>query len=283
MIRRFRLAAMVTLLATPAFAVVGGQDASDPSGARRYTVGVMTTYGEICSGIVVSPKLVLTAAHCLVRGKALYVMALDPSFNPRQFKARKSWRNPRFAPGVVPLKQRGSDIGMIELASPLPPDMQPIAIAASAAEISGASELHIAGFGVSRYGDRSTAGQLREARLTPIGLARSGVVNLYASESGALGESRVSACLGDSGGPVVVGGASPVLVGVISWVGAQAGGRNCEGITVAAPTVLDEAGAGTSLARFRQPRHAARRSPPPPQRLAAPDPMAPRGIDWSSR
>jgi secreted trypsin-like serine protease len=230
------------LMAAPSYAIVGGMDSADPNGPRTYTVGIMTRKGEICSGVVIAPDQILTAAHCLTQSPAAYVIALDTDFSPRLFKAARSWRNPKFRIGVMPLKQKGADIGVITLAESLPADMRPIAIADDTSALSKARRLLISGFGVTAPNDRDSAGRLRETDLKPIGLARTGTVSLFASASGEFGESERSACLGDSGGPVVVETtwSAPVLVGVISWVGGQERGKACRGVTVATPTLMSD-------------------------------------------
>lgn len=248
---RFRFGLLpLLLLTTPAQAIVGGTDSADPNGPRSYTVGIMTRKGEICSGVVIAPNQILTAAHCLSQAPADYIMALDQDFRPRLFMAAKSWRNPKFRIGVRPLKQKGADIGIITLVSPLPSDMRPIAIADDTSALTSARRLVIAGFGVASPTDRSSAGKLRETDLLPIGLARTGTVSLFASSTGAFGESERSACLGDSGGPVVVEKlwSAPVLVGVISWVGGQEHGKTCQGVTVATPTLMSDGSAQQELA-----------------------------------
>jgi hypothetical protein len=239
----------ISLLASPAFAIVGGTDVTGARGARQYTVGIVTKKGEICSGAVIAQDIILTAAHCLVRGGVKAVVALDENLKPRAFAVAKTWRNPKFIPNARPLKQTSADLGVLLLAAPLPSDMIPVDIAPDLKVLSGADSLSIAGFGVSRYGAPDTAFVLREATLKPIGLGRVGAVSLLASADGSMGASASSACLGDSGGPVVVrSGFSPVLVGIISWVGGQRGTQTCQSVTVAAPTVLENASARRTLA-----------------------------------
>lgn len=275
------LAGALLVASAPAHAIIGGSDASNPDGTRSYTVGIMTRAGEICSGVVIAQDQVLTAAHCLARAPAEYIVALDTNFRPRQFKAGRSWRNPRFRIGVRPLRQRGADVGIITLTQPLPADMRPITIAADPSAIAAARSFTIAGFGVSEPGNRDSAGRLRETSLTPIGLARTGTISLFASASGDFGRSERSACLGDSGGPVVVEAmwSAPVLVGVISWVGGQEAGETCAGVTVATPTLLSDGEARSQLAnaaRRGQPTSAppgrATALPPPPARIRIPGP-----------
>jgi secreted trypsin-like serine protease len=240
---------LALVLPTTAHAIVGGTEASDPDGVRSYTVGVINSNGEICSGAVVGPQLVLTAAHCLLRGKATSVIALDPQFRPRSFKAARTWRNPRFRAGVRPTRQTGIDLGLVSLATPLPADMRPLRVADRPDILADLPAVRIAGFGVSRYGVSATAGQLREARLRTLGVARLGAPAIVASAGSDPGSSRASACLGDSGGPMVVDTASgPVLVGIVSWVGDQTAASRCGGITVAAPILLDRPELSAELA-----------------------------------
>jgi hypothetical protein len=141
---------------------------------------------------------------------------------------------------VRPTRQTGVDIGLVSLAEPLPDDMRPLRVADRVDILANLPAVRIAGFGVSRYGASATAGQLRETRLRTLGIARLGAPAIVASASGGTGASASSACLGDSGGPMVVETASgPVLVGIVSWVGDQTQSSRCNGITVAAPVLLD--------------------------------------------
>ncbi len=269
------LALSASVLPGPASAIVGGSAATDPDGPRSYTVGIMNAKGEICSGVVVSPTLVMTAAHCLVRGKALYVMALDPQFRPREFPAEQSWRNPQFRMSVSLLPRNGSDIGIVRLKAPLPPDMRPIRIAGSLDMLAERRALTIAGFGVSRFGDRTSAGQLRKATLRVIGHDPS---TMLLSERGEIGRSDVSACVGDSGGPIVAEGEDPVLVGIVSWVVDLGEGALCRGITAATPMPLREAHTRATLVRLGGAQASRARAMPPPW-AAPPRSVVPVGPD----
>lgn len=93
---------------------------------------------------------------------------------------------------------------------------------------------------MSRLRETVQAGRLRETDLRPLRLARTCTVSLFAMESGALGESERSACLGDSGGPVVVETmwSAPVLVGVISWVGGQELANSAAAMRAATPQIV---------------------------------------------
>ncbi len=276
---RIALAALSLALAFlpgPASAIVGGSPVSDADGPRGYTVGIMNAKGEICTGVVVSPVLVMTAAHCLVRGKALYVMALDPEFRPREFPAAQSWRNPQFRMSVSLLPRNGSDIGIVRLKAPLPPDMRPIRIASSLDMLDQRRALTIAGFGVSRFGDRTSAGQLRKATLRLIGHDAS---TMLLSERGEIGRSDVSACVGDSGGPIVADGDEPVLVGIVSWVVDLGEGALCRGITAATPMPLREAHTRATLVRLGGAQASRTRAVPPPWAAAPPRAPAPAGRD----
>src|SRR5690349_22040598 len=72
------------LLALPAAAIKGGHPSLDPSGLRRHVVQIKGPGGTQCTGTIVGPRLVLTAAHCFLAGRGDYtIRALDPQFRFR--------------------------------------------------------------------------------------------------------------------------------------------------------------------------------------------------------
>ena len=82
------LAALVAL-ASPAHAVMLGTTTRDPDGTRGSVVRVENSMGELCSGALIAPDLVLTAAHCLTDRAAYRVVGVDRAFRPRQVRRRR--------------------------------------------------------------------------------------------------------------------------------------------------------------------------------------------------
>ena len=65
----FRLAGsalLAVVASSPALAIMRGEVARDPNGLRQSVVRVESSTGELCSGALIAPDLVLTAAHSVV-------------------------------------------------------------------------------------------------------------------------------------------------------------------------------------------------------------------------
>jgi len=244
------LTAALGLPAAPAHAIVGGEDASSSTNARRYTVIVQSQKGELCSGAVIARDLVLTAAHCVGQKTKYRVISFDKNFVPTVIGVTSAARNPAFKLKGRPDKQTGLDIAILELSEPLGGDIKPLAISSDLSLLAPSSEVTVSGFGLSRFGDRATAGKLRFAHLRVAGIANIGVPSLALTADGTPDGRGRSACLGDSGGPIVVENYfQNVLVGLVSLADAERGKVPCAGVTFATPVALPEEVSTRMLAR----------------------------------
>jgi secreted trypsin-like serine protease len=273
---RAALAAALCLAASPGFAVVGGDVVRGSDQAWRWTVKIESNKGELCSGVVIQPRLVLTAAHCVLGGGRFSVTYLDDQLRRRSIRAANVVAHESFLPGRTPSTQPGVDLAMIRLAEPLPATIQPVTMGGS---LGAGERVSIAGFGLGQEGRRQSARTLRQSGLTSAGSYTSGNNVMVAVDSQNLGQAPgAGACKGDSGGPIMRGGSgSAELVGIVSWSSGPASQRIrsvCGGFTAITP-VADHAFwiSRTANALASMPEEAARterrrgareeRAPPP--------------------
>ena len=231
------LSFVAALIAQPAAAVVGGVDARDAYGSRTWTVRVETSRGELCSGAVIAPEIVLTAAHCLMGGGSVSVVSLDPRFRPRRQMVVAVLPHPTFLPGTTPRTQPGTDLALLRLAQPLPRDIEPLTLGGGLWQ---GETVTMAGFGLSAEDNKRTARRLRETQLVNAGNYTTQNTVKVAVDVEARGETPgAGACRGDSGGPVLRGSTrSRDLVGIVSWSSGPLNTRArriCGGFTAITP------------------------------------------------
>lgn len=193
--------------------IIGGRnDTGDPA-----VVALLTSTGSLCTSTLISPTVLLTAAHCvhpsLVGGGARFAAALDPVVRRggRQAPVRQvNWHagfNPRnpFA---------GNDIAVAILASPLP-GVAPIPINRSALGqgIVGQAA-RLVGYG-NNDGFAGTGAGTKRQVTTRIAGVQGGLVQI--------GTTNAGVCQGDSGGPAFLNrGGGEQVIGVTSF-----GQRGC--------------------------------------------------------
>ena len=237
MLRYLAPAACCLTLCYPAAAMVGGAPAVDTA-VYRSEVMIISGRGNLCTGIVLKPDLVLTAAHCIEPGLSYKLYELDAQRKPVFHDLAKTVVHPQFSKATFDANRATADIALLKAAAPLPAKYIAATLAPPRARVAAGEPFAIVGFGVTAQRDNRTAAVLRRADLVATG--KPGNLQLRLFDPAAKGEtSGLGACTGDSGGPVYEErNAQQLVYGVISWSTGPKLGDGCGGLTGVTPLEL---------------------------------------------
>jgi secreted trypsin-like serine protease len=195
--------------------IVGGEDADIKDYPWQVALDID---GELCGGVIIAQKWVLTAAHCF------------DSDDPRKVRVKAGATNYRIGGVWTPVdrivldkfdaRTKEDDLALVKLRTR--PAGRSIPLAKPDLELAPCELLEVTGWGRTKAGKRGASQKLQKATVPYVDTATCNEPQSYNSRVRpsmmCAGFHEIDACQGDSGGPLVYKGPDgPVLVGIVSW------------------------------------------------------------------
>lgn len=198
----------------PSHSVVFGEEVLDAATEYPWVASIWIDLDEyswetprrVCSGSLIAPDIVLTAAHCVLDRGLYYVQVGSDTMNAKGelIEVSAVWKHPRYSD-----RKFVNDIGLLKLSQPSTVTPMPFALAKHQKMVDKVKTYRILGWGINQNDEDPT--YLRTAVITNQNkVASSRYKGLFNSKTMIaagkyIASERVYAggCSGDSGGPIM--------------------------------------------------------------------------------
>ncbi|WNV09570.1 S1 family peptidase [Tardiphaga sp. 709] len=219
-----------------AHCLVGGAPVRDDE-IGRAVITIVGSRGNFCSGALIAPTLVLSAAHCVTPGASYKIVLYDSQRQPQLLAVKRVADHPGFNAEGIKAHRASADLALLQLAEPLP-SKTTLPLGVPTEPFAAGQNYLVAGIGVAARGDGKSGGTVRAAQLTST--SHPGKLQIRLVDP-ATDNTRdgLGACTGDSGGPVLQQqGGRIVVIGVVSWSTGAKNVAGCGGLTGVTPLTL---------------------------------------------
>ena len=208
----------------PALAVVG-PDHPDKAYAAHVVMVLQRGVNRagFCTGVVLTPRAVLTAAHCVTDAKNMAVHYREDSGSPVMVEVEAVAVHPGYHADAVTKRVVSIDLALVKTKTPLDSRFSAAGLDETGAVAVG-DPVEIVGYGLGREGEGATGGVLRSAALQV--RAPLSKILLWAEDASGAGS---GACTGDSGGPILASDGGKVLA-ITTW-SSGVKGKRCGAVT----------------------------------------------------
>ncbi len=227
----------------PAAAVVGA--AGEDARFANQVVMVLTRGADkagFCSGVVLGPRVVLTAAHCLRPTPDMLILYRDEAGRPVGVAVQATAAHPLYRADAIAERVVSVDLALVETRTQLATRFTAARLASGDGPAVGETAI-LAGYGIAREGQPLSGGALRSAKLKV--RAPLSKILLWADDADQAG---TGACAGDSGGPLFSDDGETVLA-IVAWTSGPHG-RHCGALTQGPLVAPQRAWIDATLARW---------------------------------